>query len=147
MWGKKLQINNDDFGASIQQTSDGGYIVTGTTQSFGEESNLVLVRLESDSPVVVNDVTNLILNYELSQNYPNPFNPSTLIKYQIPELSFVTLKVYDVLGKEVVNLVNKEKSIGSYKVEFNAISLPSGIYFYQLQAGSFVETKKMVLMK
>jgi hypothetical protein len=85
--------------------------------------------------------------YFLSQNYPNPFNPVTTVNYQIPELSFVTLKVYDVLGNEVAALVNEEKPIGNYVVEFSANNLPTGIYFYRLQAGSFVETKKMVLMK
>jgi len=83
----------------------------------------------------------------LSNNYPNPFNPSTTIKYEISELSFVTLKVYDVLGKEVANLVSEEKPAGFYEVEFDATALRSGIYFYRLQAGSFVETKKMVLLK
>jgi len=91
--------------------------------------------------IVVPDV------YSLHQNYPNPFNPSTTIKYQIPELSFVTLKVYDVLGNEVSILVSEEKVIGSYEVELDATGLPSGAYFYRLQAGSFVETKKMVLVK
>jgi Tol biopolymer transport system component len=91
--------------------------------------------------------TELPRTYSLYQNYPNPFNPTTTIKYQIPDLSFVTIKVYDVLGNEVATLVNKEKPTGSYEVEFNATALPSGVYFYRLQAGSFVETKKMVLMK
>jgi hypothetical protein len=86
-------------------------------------------------------------NFRLMQNYPNPFNPLTTIYYSIPKLTFVTLKIYDVLGKEVATLVNKEKPLGSYKLEFDATELPSGIYFYRLQAGSFVETKKMVLMK
>ena len=89
-----------------------------------------------------------VLNkYVLFDSYPNPFNPTTTIKYQIPELSFVTIKVYDVLGNEIATLVNEEKPIGSYEVEFDASRLSSGIYFYQLKAGSFVETKKMVLMK
>jgi hypothetical protein len=89
----------------------------------------------------------------LEQNYPNPFNPSTKIRFTIPvtlsevEGSLVTLKVYDVLGNEVVTLVNEEKPAGSYEVEFNALSLPSGVYFYTIHAGSFVETKKMVLIK
>ncbi len=87
------------------------------------------------------------LDYSLQQNYPNPFNPITTIKYQIPELSSVTLKVYDVLGSEVATLINEEKPSGSYEVDFDASTLPSGIYFYRLQTGSFVETKKMVLMK
>jgi len=91
--------------------------------------------------------TKLPNEYSIGQNFPNPFNPTTIIKYQIPGLTFVTIKVYDVLGNEIETLVNEEKSAGSYGVEFNASILPSGIYFYRLQAGSFVETKKMVLMK
>jgi hypothetical protein len=83
----------------------------------------------------------------LEQNYPNPFNPSTTIKYEIPEISLVSIKVYDVLGSEVVTLIDEEQTVGSYEVKFNATELPSGIYFYQLRAGSFVETKKMILMK
>ncbi len=86
-------------------------------------------------------------DFVLKQNYPNPFNPTTKIRYQIPKLSFVTLKVFDVLGREVAALVNEEKPAGRYEVEFNATSLSSGVYFYQLQAGSFVETKKMVLLR
>jgi len=87
------------------------------------------------------------IDYALHQNYPNPFNPVTKIKYQLPELSFVTLKVYDVLGNEIAALVNKEKPAGSYEVEFNATSLPSGVYFYTIRTNEFIETKKMVLMK
>ncbi len=85
--------------------------------------------------------------YELYQNYPNPFNPSTTIKYEIKELTDVELKVFDILGREIITLVNEQKSPGSFEIEFNASGLPSGIYFYRLQAGSFVETKKMMLMK
>ena len=71
----------------------------------------------------------------------------TIIIYSIPKLSFVTLKVYDVLGNEIATLVEEEKPVGTYEVEFDATGLPSGVYFYRFQAGSFVETKKMVLMK
>ncbi len=85
--------------------------------------------------------------FTLSQNYPNPFNPSTIIKYQIPEISLVTVKVYGVLGNEIATLVNEEKPAGSYEIELNGEGLTSGIYFYQLRAGNFVETKKMVLIK
>jgi photosystem II stability/assembly factor-like uncharacterized protein len=87
------------------------------------------------------------INYSISQNYPNPFNPSTTIDYSIPKSSFVNLSVYDILGRRVSTLVNEEKTVGSYKVNFNEINLPSGIYFYKIMAGSFVQTKKMVLMK
>jgi hypothetical protein len=86
-------------------------------------------------------------NCSLYQNYPNPFNPSTSIQYTISNRQFVTLKVYDVVGSEVATLVSQEKPAGSYEVMFNAANLPSGIFFYSLQAGTFVETKKMVLMK
>ncbi len=91
--------------------------------------------------------TDGIETYSLSNNYPNPFNPSTTITYSVPEIEFVTLKIYDVLGNEIAILVNEEKSVGSYEVEFYGVGVVSGIYFYRLQAGSFVETKKMVLMK
>ena len=85
--------------------------------------------------------------FELEQNYPNPFNLSTKIKYHLPEISFVTIKVYDVLGNKITTLVNEKKPAGSYEVEFGGIELPSGIYFYRLQAGSYVESKKMILLK
>jgi Peptidase family M28/Secretion system C-terminal sorting domain len=93
-------------------------------------------------------------DYKLEQNYPNPFNPVTTITYTIPgvtlsgaERSRVMLKVYDVLGTEVANLVDEEKSAGNYNISFDASLLSSGVYFYTLQSGSFVETKKMILMK
>jgi hypothetical protein len=85
--------------------------------------------------------------YKLFNNYPNPFNPSTTIRFQIPELSFVTLKVYDVLGSEISTLISEEKPASSYELTYIANGLPSGIYFYRLQAGDFVETKKMILLK
>ena len=94
-------------------------------------------RYSNDNPI----------NFILWNAYPNPFNPTTKIKYTIPEMSFLTLKVYDVLGNEVAILVNEEKPAGSYEVEFDGKNLTSGIYFYKLQAGNFVETRKMILLK
>jgi hypothetical protein len=89
--------------------------------------------------------------YELLQNYPNPFNPSTRIQYQVSSISQITLKVYDVLGNEVATLVNEEKQAGKYEVEFNTSSVnhhpSSGVYFYQLKAGDYVKTKKMIHLK
>jgi CubicO group peptidase (beta-lactamase class C family) len=94
------------------------------------------------------------LTYMLEQNYPNPFNPSTKIKYSVPQSSQVQIKVFDVLGSEVATLVNEEKNAGNYSVEFNAASIPSGVYFYQLKvypaiggAGDYISTKKMILLK
>ena len=99
-------------------------------------------------------------DFYLYQNYPNPFNPTTTIKFTIPtppvssslakgrtKEGFVTLKVYDILGREIATLVNEEKPTGEYEVEFDGVNLPSGIYFYQLKAGNFVETKKMILLR
>ncbi|MHB9013489.1 MAG: T9SS type A sorting domain-containing protein, partial [Ignavibacteriaceae bacterium] len=80
-------------------------------------------------------------------NYPNPFNPTTILNYSIPKSSFVTIKVYDVIGREVAVLVNEEKPAGDYSIIFNASNLASGIYFYKMQAGRFEKTQKMILLK
>jgi hypothetical protein len=86
-------------------------------------------------------------NYYLSQNYPNPFNPTTKINWQLKNSGYVTLKVYDDLGREVATIVDEEKPAGSYEVEFNASTLASGVYYYKIVSGNFIETKKMILMK
>jgi photosystem II stability/assembly factor-like uncharacterized protein len=83
----------------------------------------------------------------LSQNYPNPFNPSTSIQYAVSSRQFVSLKVYDVLGIEIETLINEEKPTGAYEITWNAEALPSGVYFYQLKAGEFISTKKMILLQ
>ena len=98
-------------------------------------------------PTGVAKQNGLINNFKLEQNYPNPFNPKTNIQYAISSRQFVSLKIFDVLGNEIATLVNEEKLAGEYEVAFNATGLPSGIYFYQLKAGSFVQTKKMVYLK
>jgi hypothetical protein len=97
----------------------------------------------------VEDQTERVLpiHYVLEQNYPNPFNPTTRITFCIPDNKLVTLKVFDLLGREIAVLVNGQKQAGIYSVEWNAVGFPSGIYFYCLQAGSFTETKKLVLLK
>ena len=119
----------------IQYNSNGSQIVIGDPNSIGEES----------------DFNNVPDTYELAQNYPNPFNPITKIRYSIPNvgsgLAQTVLKVYDVLGNEVATLVDEFREAGSYEVEFDASSLSSGIYFYKLHSGSFVEIKKMLLLK
>jgi hypothetical protein len=95
----------------------------------------------------VDDESGTPSDYELRNNYPNPFNPGTVISYWLPVSGEVTVKVYDALGREVTTLVNENKSAGGYKIKFEAGNLPSGIYFYQLKAGTFIQTKKMILLK
>jgi hypothetical protein len=103
--------------------------------------------IDSVPAVGVNSSESIPSRFVLNQNYPNPFNPTTKISFTIPRTGFVTFKVYDVLGNEVATLVTEEKPSGEYEVEFNASGLTSGIYFYQLKTGSFIETKKMILLK
>ena len=93
------------------------------------------------------DGSEVITEYALDQNYPNPFNPSTTIRYQLPQDGMVTLKVYDILGSEVATLVNEQKTAGRYEINFDASRFASGVYIYKLQAGSFISSKKMLLVK
>jgi len=122
------------FRSDVSNNDDGIYI---------DDINIIVL----EPPTDVEQVVSTINNYVLHQNYPNPFNPTTSIRFAIPEAGITTLKVYDILGREVATLVSEEKSVGTYELTWYAENLPSGIYFYRLLAGSFVETKKMVLMK
>ncbi len=126
--------NNKIFGLSVfNSNSYKGllfYNQTGVILSSREEENNTVVGL-----------------YKLNQNYPNPFNPSTTIKYSIPSASYVLLKVYNILGKEVTTLTNEMKNAGTYEVNFNASNLSSGTYFYRIQSGTYSETKKILLLK
>ena len=100
-----------------------------------------------DSLLPVEDERLVVNSFNLFNNYPNPFNPSTVIRYELPENSNVTITVFDVIGNEVATLVNELKPAGSYEVNFNGRNLSSGVYYYRLKAGSFIETKKFVLIK
>jgi hypothetical protein len=93
------------------------------------------------------DDRRVLNSYNLGQNYPNPFNPSTEISYNLPEPRYVTLKVYNVLGREIKTLVDEKKPAGTYRIDFNVAGLGSGVYFYQLKAGNFIEKKKMIFIK
>jgi photosystem II stability/assembly factor-like uncharacterized protein len=138
----KVFLKDFDFGFAV---GENGIILRTTT---GGEP-VTIVENENQSPYI----------FQLFQNYPNPFNPTTKIKFTIPSViesgtkqsQFVTLKIYDVLGKEITTLVNEELTAGEYEVEFNSSSInrhpSSGIYFYQLRAGEFIQTKKMLMIK
>jgi len=100
--------------------------------------------------VIVNvedEEAGLPMTYKLEQNYPNPFNPSTIIKFAVPERSMVQIKIYDILGSEIVTLVNEEMEMGWYEKVFNASGYASGMYIYRMQAGDYISTKKMLLVK
>ncbi len=130
------------------------------TELVFDPNNEIVLKISNTVLVSVDENENIPSEFILEQNYPNPFNPNTIIRYQLPETGFVTLKVFDVLGNEIARLVNEEKTAGSYEIEFNSHSdesqnlpagrqgLSSGIYFYQLKVeNKFIETKKLVLMK
>jgi aminopeptidase N len=127
------------------QTQNFQFQVVGNPQSIVFDPDNWILK----NPTVVTDVEDLTvpLQFSLEQNYPNPFNPSTTIEYTIPESGIVTLKIYDVLGKEVATLVNGQNDAGKHKVEFDATGFNSGVYFYRIENGSSVETKKLVLLK
>ena len=136
-FGKSVSISKDWIACGAPFNDDGG-IDAGAVYLF-EKSGVVSVEDKS--------LESIPRKFNLSQNYPNPFNPSTTIEFSIPQQSFVTLKVYDLLGREIASLVNKELQSGSYKTQFNASNLASGVYLYRLSADGFIQTKKLMLMK
>ncbi len=168
-WTTASELNNNGF--EIERSVDGSAFVTigfvegkGTTTevnfySFDDlspltENNTVYYRLKQvdfdgkfSYSKTINVEFNMLEDFVLKQNYPNPFNPSTIVEYNIREAGLVSLKVYDVLGKEVATLVNEDKAVGTHNVTFDARNLPSGVYFYTIKAGNFISTKKMMLAK
>jgi len=144
-WEDSIWFSNE---AGMYRRVTDSYVVFGISRLY---YNRYVFRIDSPNRII-EDGSNFISNFILHQNYPNPFNPATKIKYTIPSVETghapsVLLKVYDVLGNEIVTLVNEEKPAGNYEVEFDGSGLPSGIYFYQLKAGSFIQTKKMIMLK
>ena len=145
------------FGNSSTTLSDSSYRITGTLgqtvmgitagssnndySGFWYQENSIITGVEKKMQ------NTLPKEYILAQNYPNPFNPSTMINYSMPKTGLVTIKVYNILGKEIATLVNGEKIAGNYSVQFSGSKLSSGVYFYRMQAGSFSQTKKLILLK
>lgn len=133
----------------LELTADGGFILGGGADS-NSFSKMFIVK--TDSMLFVNPIGIFISNnqipsnFTLYQNYPNPFNPITIIKFDLPKAANITIKIFDVLGKELFN-INEFKKAGSYDLKFNGQDLPSGLYFYTLESNGFKETKKMVLLK
>jgi hypothetical protein len=147
--------NNNEMWASIKNYN-GSFDPSGnldnirgavTVKDATSGEGFIVWSVDLDHIVGVNDEEIILNEYSLNQNFPNPFNPTTKIDFAIPENQFVSLKVYDLLGKEIATLVNEEKQAGSYTVGFNASNLSSGMYIYKIQAGDFVDVKKMILLK
>jgi Secretion system C-terminal sorting domain len=158
-------VSNEYNGGMMLGTTDGG--ITWTQQIIGTTNPLwgvvfadaltgwavgdngtILHTTNGGVTSVKEEQTNVLpTEFMLSQNYPNPLNPSTKIRYSVPRSSNVMIKVFNILGAEIETLVNEEKSAGTYELTWNAANLPSGVYFYRIQAGSFVATKKMMLLK
>ncbi|MBK8552643.1 MAG: T9SS type A sorting domain-containing protein [Ignavibacteria bacterium] len=140
---------------SVKATSDNGFVLTGFTnfpRFTSYRDNILAVKTDSlcNAPIIVNVDNNNQLTPEefvLYQNYPNPFNPVTTITYSIPISGIVKIKIYDITGREIRLLVNEAKDAGAYEIQFDGSNLASGIYFYKLEAGSFISTKRMILIK
>jgi len=170
-WNKKPEVTNVDLYYSANAGKDWNLIVDNLHPSFtnyswtipsvNSDSCLIKISSTSDSSIYdisdtlfsiktstsVNEKSNLPKEFSLEQNYPNPFNPNTKISYQLPENSLVEIKVFDILGREISTLVNEFQNAGSYKINFDASDLESGIYLYKIKTEKFVQTRKMILVK
>jgi hypothetical protein len=136
---KTLNEDLTDLHVHAFAMDSSGYAYVGTMKGVWRRplSQILSVSQSREFPIA----------FRLEQNYPNPFNPSTTIKYELPNSSHVTLTVYDVLGREVSVLVNERRDAGVYDVKFDGSNLASGVYFYRLQAGDFVQAKKFVILR
>lgn len=139
--------NLNDIIAGIAIDAENNVLVTGTGNFTGTFEDYVTIKYSQKTSSVQTISSEIPDKFMLSQNYPNPFNPTTKISWQAPAGSTQTLKVYDILGNEIAILVDEYRPAGTYEIEFNVSGLASGIYYYQLRAGSFVETKKMILLR
>ena len=147
-----LKFDSQELVAALGEVNDGDEIVLTLTGNMLDEtpiegSDCVIIRAKGLHKDLAGNLNNVPEEYALFENYPNPFNPNTTIKFAVPEESFIKLEVYNTLGERVNTLVAETLTAGIYSVDWNATDLSSGIYIYRLQAGSFVETKKMIFMK
>jgi hypothetical protein len=148
-WGADTRLTNNSAISVSPSVSVSGQVVHIVWYDNRDGNNEIYYKRDPTGNVVgiININSELPNQFSLSQNYPNPFNPTTVISFQLAVNSFASLKVYDVLGREVATLVNEELKPGTYEVDWDGSNFPSGIYFYSLVADGFVETKKMVLIK
>jgi len=133
-------LNQDPNGSYILRISDNAASDTGSLRAW-------TITITYGPIVGISNNLNIVEDYNLSQNYPNPFNPATKINYSLPKAGQVSIKVFDILGKEVTTLINEFQNAGSYDAVFNGANFSSGVYFYRIESGSFIDTKKMFLLK
>jgi hypothetical protein len=139
--------NSSETPYVIAVGGSGAVYIAGATERDDFSTKITLVKYSQVTVSVNEGQPEVPVSYSLSQNYPNPFNPSTTIRFALPKSGLVELRVYNTLGQEVATLVNEERNAGTYSAQWNAGSLASGVYFYRLEVGSFVDTKKLLLVK
>ncbi len=148
-WSKLYGGLKGEGASGVRQTSDGGYIISGSTGSYSRDSDIYMLKLDQGGGFtrVVDRHRNAPEGFHLSQNYPNPFNNQTNIRYNLDKKSNIEIGIYNVHGQIVRRLVHDQQSEGSYIIHFDAEDLPSGLYLYQIKTDEFSETKRMMLLK
>jgi len=142
--GDTVEVSVHFFTDSIIAT---GHVQIEIGSAHNAQDRTVINFTGSTEPTAVNDQDPVVKEFKVYQNYPNPFNPTTTITYAVPQRTNVSVKVYNITGKEVATLVNEVKDAGAYSVNFNAENLSSGVYFYKISAGQFSSVRKMILIK
>ena len=153
----QYQISNSVFGGGGNKTANTNYTLNSTVgEPFigksvspinQQQAGFWYIYQQSTITDVENEETTMPTVFKLEQNYPNPFNPSTVIKFAVPEKSNVVIKIYDILGNEIITLVNEEMDAGWYEKSFNANGISSGVYLFRMEAENYVNTKKMILLR
>jgi hypothetical protein len=146
LWSTMCGGDGFDIGRFVHQDGEGKYIVGGSWNYSSSNRGFYAIKFAAEV-TSVEENHSISNDFILHQNYPNPFNPTTTIQYNVPKTSYVTLKIFNLIGQEVARLVNGIEEPGNKTVSFNANGLTSGVYYYRLQAGSFIETKKLLLLR
>lgn len=148
VWSRQFGGSSDDRGYAVEILNDGNILSAGWVYSFGAGGgDVYLLKLSLQNVSAVNSISGVMPSFKLHQNFPNPFNPATKIMYELTARELVTLRIYNVLGEEVGEIVNEYKSPGVFEIDFDGSSLPGGVYFYRMEAGKNSMTRNMILIK